>query len=114
MPAAAFQWIKLDFPIAYDWENWKWFMEYEINLHTLSSCFETFNKELNKHGYDAMLYSSKFYLENIWINKNNLPVWLAHYTDRTDYKGDYLMWQLCSNGRISGINGNVDINIMYK
>lgn len=106
--------VKLDFPIAYDWENWKWFMEYEINLHTLSSCFETFNKELNKHGYDAMLYSSKFYLENIWINKNNLPVWLAHYTDRTDYKGDYLMWQLSSIGKVDGINGNVDINIYYK
>lgn len=106
--------VKLDFPIAYDWENWKWFMEYEINLHTLSECVNVFAKELKKHGYDTMLYSSKFYLENVWINKNNLPVWLAHYTSKTNYEGDYIMWQLSSNGKVDGINGPVDINIYYK
>ena len=106
--------IKLDFPIAYDWENWKWFMEYEINLHTLSACFKSFNDELNKHGYEAMLYSSKFYLDNIWTNINDDYVWLAHYTDKTDYEGNYIMWQLSSNGIVDGIEGNVDINIYYK
>lgn len=106
--------IKLDFPVAYDWENWKWFMEYEINLNTLSECVNTFAKELKKYGYDTMLYSSKFYLENVWTNKNNLPVWLAHYTNQTNYEGDYIMWQLSSNGKVDGINGPVDINIYYQ
>ena len=106
--------IELDFPIAYDWENWQWFMEYEISLHTLSECFNVFAHTLEQHGYSAMLYSSKFYLENIWINKNNYPVWLAHYTSNTDYKGDYIMWQLTAKGRVDGINGDVDVNIYYK
>ena len=106
--------MKLDFPIAYDWENWEWFMEYEISLHTLSECFNVFANTLKDHGYDAMLYSSKFYLENVWINKHNYPVWLAHYTSKTNYEGGYIMWQMTAKGRVDGINGDVDVNIYYK
>ena len=106
--------MELDFPIAYDWENWEWYMEYEMSIHTLSECFNVFAKTLKEHGYDAMLYSSKFYLENIWMNKHNYPVWLAHYTSNTDYKGDYIMWQLTAKGKVNGITGDVDLNIYYK
>ena len=60
-----------------------------------------------------MLYSSKFYLDEIWENTNNYPVWLAHYTDKTSYTGDYVMWQLSNTGRIDGINGDVDIDVLY-
>ena len=35
-----------------------------------------------------MLYSSKYYLENIWGEVDH-DVWLAHYTTDTDYKGKY-------------------------
>lgn len=106
--------VKLDFPIAYDWENWQYFNEYNISIHDLSEAFNTFTKEVEKHGYDAMLYSSKFYLENIWMNKNNEPVWLAHYTNKTNYEGKYILWQLSNKGRVPGINGDVDINVFYK
>ena len=106
--------LELDFPIAYDWENWKWFMEYEINLHTFNECFNVFAKTVESYGYEAMLYSSKFYLENIWTNEHEYPVWLAHYTSSTNYEGDYIMWQFTSQGRVDGINGDVDLNIYYK
>ena len=65
-------------------------------------------------GYEGMLYSSKFYLENIWTNKLNFPIWLAHYTSKTSYNGNYKIWQMCNNGQIDGINGDVDIDIMYN
>ena len=68
---------------------------------------------LKEDGYEVMLYSSKNYLEKVWLNKS-YPVWLAHYTDETNYTGDYIMWQMCSNGLINGIDGNVDIDIYYK
>ena len=106
--------LELDFPIAYDWENWEYFMEYEINLHTFNECFHIFAKTLEGFGYDVMLYSSKFYLENIWTNKYNHPVWLAHYTSDTNYKGDYIMWQFTSSGKVDGVKGDVDINVYYK
>ena len=106
---------KLDFPIAYDFESWTNFMDYKISLHTLSEAYKAFEKELQNNGYDAMLYGSKFYLENVWIGYENSKVWLAHYTSETDYKGDYMMWQMTSLAKIDGITENtVDIDILYK
>lgn len=106
---------KLDFPIAYDFENWTNFMDYKISLHTLSEAYKAFEKELQNNGYDAMLYGSKFYLENVWIGYENSKVWLAHYTSKTDYKGNYMMWQMTSLAKIDGITENtVDIDILYK
>ena len=106
---------KVDFPIAYDWENWKDFNKYNISLHTLSDSYLAFEKTLNKAGYEAMLYSSKFYLENVWMNYDNSKIWLAHYTDKTDYNGKYMLWQMTSLAKIDGITDNtVDIDILYK
>ena len=48
----------------------------------------------------------------VWF-ETNYPVWLAHYTEKTTYTGDYDVWQLCSNGSVPGIKGAVDINVMY-
>lgn len=106
---------KLDYPIAYDWENWSNFNKYNISLHTLSDSYLAFEKTLKKAGYDSMLYSSKFYLENVWMNFDNSNIWLAHYTDKTDYQGKYMLWQMTSLAKIDGITENtVDIDILYK
>lgn len=104
----------LDFPIAYDWENWNYFMNYNVSLYELSECVNVFANTLKHYGYNTMLYSSKFYLEKLWMNRKNLPVWLAHYTSKTNYKGDYIMWQLSNTGKVDGINGDVDIDVYYK
>ena len=62
-----------------------------------------------------MLYSSKYYLVNVWPEFTKDKVWLAHYIDKTDYDGDYMMWQMTSSARINGITENtVDIDILYK
>ena len=104
---------ELDFPIAYDWEDFANFESYEISLHDINDIYETFYDEITSYGYDAMLYSSKNFLQILWTNENNTPVWLAHYIDRTDYTGDYIMWQKGNTGRIAGISGDVDFNVLY-
>ena len=103
---------KVDLPIAFDWENWGSFNKYELSFFGLTNMAKKFMDTVKSSGYDAMLYSSKTYLENIWMNVD-YPVWLAHYTKNTNYTGDYSYWQLCSNGRVDGINGDVDIDIRY-
>ena len=72
----------------------------------------SFLDTLKDAGYEGMLYSSKTYLENIWFD-TSYPVWLAHYTKNTNYSGKYEYWQLCSNGKVDGIDADVDINIRY-
>lgn len=106
--------VKLDFPIAFDWENWQYFREYEISLYDLSKSYLSFAEEIEKNGYKAMLYGSKYYLENIWLDKGNYPVWLAHYTDKTNYSGDHIMWQYSAIGEVDGINNAVDLDVYYK
>lgn len=102
----------IDLPITFDWECWTSFNNMNISLYELNNIANAFLSDIENKGFKSMLYSSKYYLEKIWNTKQELT-WLAHYTKETDYSGDYLMWQLCDNGIISGINGYVDIDIMY-
>ncbi len=102
---------ELDYPIAFDWEEWACFQEYNMNIHDLNSIFNAFCDEIEKNGYSCMLYSSKNFLNNFWENNRNYPVWLAHYVDETDYTGQFAIWQASAYGRISGIDGDVDMNI---
>lgn len=103
----------VNLPIAFDWENWKYYNEYNLSFFGLTSMAEAFLDEVENAGYDGMLYSSKTYLENIWMNPKH-DIWLAHYTDQTSYTGDYKMWQMCENGKVDGIDTLVDIDILYK
>lgn len=102
---------ELDYPIAFDWEEWAQFQQYGMSIRDLNNVFEAFCKELEKYGYTGMLYSSKNFLVNVWENRNNRTVWLAHYTDETDYDGQFAIWQASAYGRMDGIVGDVDLNI---
>ncbi len=104
-----------DLPIAFDWEEFTNFQKYGMNIRDLNQLYLAFSDEMGNYGYETMLYSSKNFLNNIWSSdiKNSSPVWLAHYVDETDYDGDFYIWQQSSCGRIPGIYGDVDMNIMY-
>lgn len=99
-------------PIAFDWENWSSFNDYNLSFFGLTDMAHTFLETIENAGYKGLLYSSKNYLERIWL-PTEFDTWLAHYTSKTNYEGDYTFWQLCSDGVVDGINGAVDIDIMY-
>ena len=103
----------LDLPIAFDWEIFGGFNNYNLSLTDLNLIGEAFIKKINSAGYEGMLYSSKYYLENMW-NLNEYKTWLAHYIDKTNYKGEYYIWQLSNTGKVNGIKGDVDLDILYK
>jgi GH25 family lysozyme M1 (1,4-beta-N-acetylmuramidase) len=100
-------------PIAFDWEDFKDFNSYNLSFFGLTSMAEDFLKTIEDAGYKGMLYGSKNYLEQLWMT-TKYDVWLAHYTDKTNYEGNYKFWQICDDGVIDGINGYVDIDIMYN
>lgn len=103
---------KVNLPIAFDWEEWKNFNEYNLSFFGLTNMAEQFLKVVEKSGYEGMLYSSKNYLENIWM-PTKYKIWLAQYSNQVTYSGDYYMWQLCDNGKVDGIDKTVDIDVMY-
>ena len=104
---------QLDLPVAYDWEDFKNFENYGMNLKDINNNASVFASELSKAGYSACLYSSKFFLENVWSSAGT-PVWLAHYTKATSYPGQYFMWQHSCTGKIDGIAGAVDLDVLYN
>ena len=104
---------KIDLPIAFDWENWSSFNQFHVSFNTLTNSAVAFIDTLERNGYKGMLYSSKNYLEQIWL-PNKADVWLAHYTTKTNYAGEYKCWQRTSSAKISGITDNtVDFDICY-
>ncbi len=114
------QWVKeqikdyeIDLPIAFDWESWSSFNTANMSFYKINKVANTFLNTLEEAGYQGMLYGSKNYLETIWDTDICHGIWLAHYTSNTSYDGEYIIWQRCETGGVNGINGNVDIDIMY-
>ncbi len=105
---------ELDFPIAYDWEDFIHFEDYHMNLYDINACYEAFCDAVESYGYTACNYGSKNYMVNVWRNAENHPTWLAHYIDQSDYEGDYYMWQHSCTGLVPGIEGFVDLDILYN
>lgn len=103
----------LELPIVFDWENFQNYQDYEMSFQMLNHLYDVFEREVTNRGYESMLYGSKYYLEHIWQKTDERPVWLALYTDENDYEGPHRIWQLSGTGRINGIVGNVDLDIMY-
>lgn len=104
---------ELDLPVAFDWECFRYLNDFEMSLHDFNEMGTTFLKIIEKNGYKAMNYGSKNYLEKIW-NIEGYDTWLAHYTDKTTYSKNYIMWQFTDKGLVPGIKGAVDLNFYYN
>ena len=102
----------LDLPIAFDWESWTYFDDYQINFLDINNIAKAFMDECIKNGYESMLYSSLNYLNYVWDLKD-YKIWLAHYTKNTPYE-NYQIWQNSCTGTINGINGAVDFDIIKR
>lgn len=67
-------------------------------------------------GYTPMVYANADMLKN-QLNASdiskNYQIWLANYTTKTTYAGDYNFWQYSAAGAVDGINGRVDMNFRY-
>lgn len=103
----------LDLGVTFDWENWNNFQDYQVSFYDLNNMYDNFSSILKNKGYDTMLYGSKFYLNNVWSTSNR-KIWLAHYTSMTNYDKDYKIWQFTDKGIVDGINGFVDLDVLYK
>ena len=75
-----------------------------------------FCERVKAAGYTPLVYANKsmlssdLYAEEI---SSKYPIWLAHYTNKTNYTGAYDYWQYSSTGTVNGISGNVDMNYWY-
>lgn len=112
-----------ELPIFYDIEDDR---QISLGKDTITQMSIVFCETLKNAGFNVGVYSYSYWLEN-YMNLNLLPndysIWVAHYDKEHDgtlpeniykYADKYDMWQYSSKGSVSGINGDVDMNICYK
>ena len=87
-----------------------------VSREVRTAVCKAFCATVQNSGYAAGIYANKTWL-NEKINTGSLTgykIWLAQYASAPTYTATrYDMWQYSSKGRVSGIKGDVDMNISY-
>lgn len=108
---------ELDMPLVYDWE----YISEEartanVDQQTLTDCMIAFCDRIQQAGKEPMLYfnpnqaKKMFHIEQVV----DYPFWLAMYTDWMTYPYKFNMWQYTNQGSVPGVNGSVDINLLFS
>lgn len=105
----------LSYPVAYDIETIGKGRLKGVDTESISDAVLTFTETVASYGYDTMIYTNRNTFTNtLYTGKfAGKLIWLAHYTAKTDYNGEYNMWQYTNVGKVNGIKGDVDLNISY-
>ena len=121
---------KFEYPVYFDMEE-----KFQESLSTerrMDMCY-AFCELMIENGYFPGVYANNRWLNN-YFNKEELctyfDVWFARYPQDSvdgdtaiyledwDFElaeaSDYGLWQFTESGRVSGVDGNVDLNIAYK
>ncbi len=105
----------LTYPVVYDIESFNSGRLKNIGMSAITDNVLAFTETVASFGYETMVYSYKDALSN-YLDMGKLEgklIWLAHWVNKTDYKGQYHMWQYSDSGKVDGIKTNVDLNISY-
>lgn len=83
---------------------------------TVSAIANAFCNILEQAGYYPGIYMSRSPAQSYLTAdiQSKYPLWLAEYADKLNWTGPAVgMWQWSSTGTLSGINGDVDMDICY-
>ena len=75
-----------------------------------------FCEKVQEAGYTPMIYGNAYSLFHMLNYKEicKYPIWYAYYSDSLYYHYDLTMWQYSSNGKVPGVTGNVDLNVLFE
>lgn len=107
----------ISYPIAFDWEplNYSYSRTKDYDYSVLTDCALAFCETIADAGYTPMVYLNETfaYLRYDISRLSDQIIWLAHYTEQTDYQYDFQIWQYGSSGSVAGIEGRVDMDIAF-
>ena len=74
-----------------------------------------FCETVKQAGYTPMIYASRnWFVQSLDMTRlGDYKLWLAHYTNQTDFPYLYTGWQYTDAGEIPGIYGSVDLNVWF-
>ena len=102
----------MQYPVYIDTEDAK---QKALSKSELTAIIKEFCETLEKAGYFVGVYANKYWFaEQLDDSKlKDYAKWVAQYSKKCTYAGDYGMWQYTDRGKISGIKGYVDMNKCY-
>lgn len=105
-----------EFPVYYDIEDKQYTGETEYTMLNNTAIAKAFCNAIRNAGYMTGVYSYYFFLKDyMYIDDfNEFEKWIADYRGSRPTCIPHTVWQYSPSGRITGINGNVDLNISYK
>jgi len=108
---------EIQMPIVYDWEyGGAGSRTANLDARTLTDCTLAFCRTVENAGYEAMIYFNEdqshkdMYLGEL----TDYRFWLAQYGEMLNYPYRVDMWQYTCEGKVPGIDGNVDINLLFE
>ena len=109
----------LDFPIFYDLE---WSRQRSLGKQDIENIAVSFLTRIKKAGYKVGIYCNMDWYNNALTDVlKQYDCWIARYPASDNGSVQERLrpsvgvgWQYSSKGKVSGINGNVDLNIFYK
>ena len=103
---------EFELPVFYDMEESSMT---KLGKSKLTEMAKAFCDDIIKGGFRCGVYSNPNWFNN-YLNYNELkkfyPIWLAQYYKEAQYDCD--IWQYTSEGKVNGISGNVDLNVIYN
>ncbi len=105
----------LNYPVFMDVEAASGGRANGLDINTRTAVIKAFCQTLQNSGVKAGVYANKTWLsEKMNVGAlSSYKIWLAQYAAAPTYTGGYQMWQYSSKGAVSGIKGNVDMDISY-
>lgn len=104
----------LDFPAVLDFEEPS--QQKNLTNAERTAIAKVFLEEVQNAGYYPMLYTNRSWATT-YLDMDRLAdyeVWLAEWFPQPSYRGDFGIWQYSARGKVSGIDGDVDLDVCYK
>ena len=106
----------LQLPVVYDWEYvGPAARTGGMDKATLTECVKAFCTTVQEAGFQPMVYFNKHVSQDLLDLEalSEYPFWLAQYKEQMDYPYQVDFWQYTEEGKVPGIEGDVDIDLMF-
>lgn len=109
----------LDFPVFYDLE---WSQQRSLGKQAIENIAVAFLTRIKKAGYKVGIYCNLDWYNNVLSDVlKQYDCWIARYPASDNGSAQERLrpsvgigWQYSSKGKVSGISGNVDMDVFYK
>lgn len=109
----------LDFPVFYDLE---WSNQRKLGKQAIENIAVAFLTRMKKAGYKVGIYCNMDWYNNVLTDAlRKYECWIARYPANDNGSVQERLrpsvgvgWQYSSKGKVSGISGNVDMDVFYK